>query len=39
MKKSLGNKRHELGDGSDGKPDHIGDITLHLKAIRSSGHS
>ena len=27
MKKSLGNKRHELGDGSDGKPDHIGDIT------------
>ena len=27
MKKSLGNKRHELGDGSDGKPDHIDDIT------------
>ena len=27
MKKSLGNKRHELGDGSDGKLDHIGDIT------------
>jgi type I restriction enzyme M protein len=27
MKKSLGNKRHELGDGRDGKPDHIGDIT------------
>jgi len=27
MKKSLGNKRHELGDGEDGKPDHIGAIT------------
>lgn len=26
-KKSLGNKLHELGDGSDGTPDHIGDIT------------
>ncbi|MCP9481147.1 type I restriction-modification system subunit M [Shimia sp. CNT1-13L.2] len=27
MRKSLGNKRNELGDGEDGKPDHIGDIT------------
>lgn len=27
MKKSLGNKRHELGDGKNGKPDHIGNIT------------
>ena len=27
MKKSLGNKRHELGDGRNGKPDHIGNIT------------
>ncbi|OEU67028.1 MAG: DNA methyltransferase [Desulfobacterales bacterium PC51MH44] len=27
MKKSLGNKRHELGAGNDGKSDHIGDIT------------
>jgi len=27
MRKSLGNKRNEIGDGRDGKPDHIGDIT------------
>ncbi|MCX5415313.1 class I SAM-dependent DNA methyltransferase [Streptomyces sp. NBC_00059] len=27
MRKSLGDKRKELGDGSDGKPNHIGDIT------------
>jgi type I restriction enzyme M protein len=27
MRKSLGNKRNEIGDGRDGKPDHIGEIT------------
>lgn len=27
MRKSLGNKRHEIGDGSGGKPDQISDIT------------
>jgi type I restriction enzyme M protein len=27
MRKSLGNKRNEIGDGSNGKPDHIADIT------------
>jgi len=27
MRKSLGNKRHEIGDGRDGKPDHISDLT------------
>ena len=27
MRKSLGNKRNEIGDGKDGKPDHIGDLT------------
>lgn len=27
MTKSMGNKRNELGDGEDGKPDHIGEIT------------
>lgn len=27
MKKSLGNKRNEIGDGNDGKPDHIAKIT------------
>lgn len=27
MRKSLGNKRNELGDGENGTPDHIGEIT------------
>lgn len=27
MRKSLGNKRNEIGDGRDGKPDHIAEIT------------
>ncbi len=27
MRKSLGNKRKEIGDGRDGKADHIGEIT------------
>ncbi|MFH8364084.1 N-6 DNA methylase [Streptomyces anulatus] len=27
MRKSLGDKRKELGDGSSGRPNHIGDIT------------
>lgn len=27
MRKSLGNKRNELGDGENGAPDHIGEIT------------
>jgi type I restriction enzyme M protein len=27
MKKSLGNKRNKLGEGKDGEPDHIGEIT------------
>jgi len=27
MRKSLGNKRNEIGDGRDGKPDQIADIT------------
>ena len=27
MKKSLGNKRNEIGDGVDGKPNHIEEIT------------
>ena len=36
MKKSLGNKRNELGDGRDGKPDHIGNITRLYGAFRES---
>ena len=27
MKKSLGNKRRQIGDGKQGRPDHIGQIT------------
>ncbi|MCC7193280.1 MAG: SAM-dependent DNA methyltransferase [Phycisphaeraceae bacterium] len=27
MRKSLGNKRNEIGDGKDGKPDHIAELT------------
>jgi type I restriction enzyme M protein len=27
MRKSLGNKRNEIGDGRDGKPDHIAQLT------------
>ena len=36
MRKSLGDKRKELGDGTNGRPDHIGDITrLYADALRS----
>ncbi len=34
MRKSLGNKRNELGDGEDGKPDHIGEITRLYAAFK-----
>ena len=27
MKKSLGNKRNKLGEGENGEPDHIGELT------------
>ena len=27
MRKSVGNKRNEIGDGRDGKPDHIAELT------------
>lgn len=27
MRKSLGNKRHQIGDGKEGRPDQIGEIT------------
>lgn len=34
MRKSLGDKRKELGDGTNGRPDHIGDITrLYAEAV------
>ncbi|MFG2560329.1 N-6 DNA methylase [Streptomyces sp. NPDC048496] len=34
MRKSLGDKRKELGDGTNGRPDHIADITrLYAEAV------
>ncbi|UCA51846.1 type I restriction-modification system subunit M [Streptomyces sp. WA6-1-16] len=38
MRKSLGDKRKELGDGSGGRPNHIGDITrLYGDAVAAAG--
>ncbi|MET8077492.1 class I SAM-dependent DNA methyltransferase [Streptomyces sp. NPDC005303] len=38
MRKSLGDKRKELGDGTNGRPDHIGDITrLYAEALQVVG--
>ncbi|MFC1429203.1 N-6 DNA methylase [Streptacidiphilus sp. N1-3] len=38
MRKSLGDKRKELGDGTNGKPNHIADITrLYGEAIAAAG--
>lgn len=45
MRKSLGNKRNEIGDGCDGKPDHIAELTRiygefrhdDLRRVRSNG--
>lgn len=35
MRKSLGDKRKELGDGTNGRPDHIADITrLYAEAVQ-----
>jgi type I restriction enzyme M protein len=34
MRKSLGNKRHKLGDADEGEPDHIGEITRIYGAFR-----
>ncbi|MCF3125030.1 SAM-dependent DNA methyltransferase [Streptomyces arenae] len=35
MRKSLGDKRKELGDGTNGRPDHIRDITrLYAEAVQ-----
>lgn len=38
MRKSLGNKRNEIGDGSNGKPDHIADITRLYGDFKESEH-
>ena len=38
MRKSLGDKRKELGDGTNGRPDHIADITrLYAEALQIAG--
>ncbi len=39
MRKSLGNKRHEIGDGKDNKPDHIADITQLYGGVINNGRS
>lgn len=39
MKKSLGDKRNEIGDGKDGKPDHIAQITQLYHANQAHRHS
>ncbi|MER6599580.1 type I restriction-modification system subunit M [Streptomyces parvus] len=40
MRKSLGDKRKELGDGSGGRPNHIGDITrLYGDAVAAAANS
>jgi len=38
MRKSLGNKRNEIGDGTEGKPDHIGEITRLHGDFREGEH-
>ncbi|MFC8642180.1 type I restriction-modification system subunit M [[Kitasatospora] papulosa] len=39
MRKSLGDKRKELGDGTGGKPNHIGDITrLYGEAVTAAAN-
>ena len=39
MRKSLGNKRNEIGDGTNGKPDQIGEITRIYGDFEDSEHS
>lgn len=39
MKKSLGDKRNEVGDGKDGKPDHIAQITQLYHDNQNQPHS
>jgi len=39
MRKSLGNKRHEIGDGRDNKPDHMTEITQLYGGVITNGRS
>lgn len=38
MKKSLGDKRNEIGDGEDGKPNHIAEITKLYSDFKNNQH-
>jgi type I restriction enzyme M protein len=38
MRKNLGNKRNEIGDGSNGKPDQIADITRLYGEFKEGEH-
>jgi type I restriction enzyme M protein len=38
MRKSLGNKRNEIGDGANGKPDQIAEITRLYGKFKQSEH-
>ncbi len=39
MRKSLGNKRNEIGDGQNGRPDHIAEITRIYGEFKESKYS
>ncbi len=39
MRKSLGNKRHEISDGTNNKPDHIAEITQLYGGLIENGRS
>lgn len=39
MKKSLGSKRHQIGDGQEGRPDHIGEIVRLYDEYRDGNTS
>ena len=39
MRKSLGNKRNKIGDGTDNNPDHIAEITRIYGAFTRNSHS
>jgi type I restriction enzyme M protein len=39
MRKSLGNKRNEIGDGTENKPDHIAEISQLYGGVTTNGRS
>jgi type I restriction enzyme M protein len=38
MRKSLGDKRHQIGDGQEGRPNHIAEIVTILKEFKEGEH-